>query len=436
MSPTSWKAVGLKLSPTVSIYHTFAENQVTTLRRNGDEKDEDGDSQESETDGEEYYSDSDGYDYVDDEEDEKDGKNQVVPWSNSSYIPPSSLSPPSEASSSSSDVGNVYFTSSKRMRNNPFESKDEDGCSSSQLEAKFAASNLAYDHYFQESEIACSSNSFRSLKLQRADTTGEEAPIKSRTKVIISSLRRLQQDANAYSMDEVKQSMLLTMELENTRLKAQEEIKVRDCEISQLKDILSRVIQERDEAQNKCQNMLFEKLLLQQQQSAPHSGISSIEDDPRRGIDSNNGFSSSDCEESIVSSPLQLPPHLPTEPELELPIVIDRPLPEKGKLLQAVMKAGPLLQNLLLAGPLPQWRHPPPPLDTYQIPPPPVIVPSQPPLAPPAMPTHFIHEESLHNIIPTNNNVNNCNKINKKRGLSDQSSDSYIDFKYQKGFLQ
>ncbi|KAL2511194.1 Protein of unknown function (DUF1635) [Abeliophyllum distichum] len=238
------------------------------------------------------------------------------------------------------------------------------------------------------------------------------------------------------SMDEVKQSLLLTMELENTKLKAQEEIKVRDCEISQLKDMLSRVIQERDEAQNKCENMLFEKLLLQQQQSAPHSGISSIEDDPRRGIDSNNGFSSSDCEESIVSSPLQLPQHLPTEPERELPIVIDRPLPEKGKLLQAVMKAGPLLQNLLLAGPLPQWRHPPPPLDTYQIPPPPVIVPSQPPLAPPAMPTHFIHEESLHNIIPTNNNVNNCNKINKKRGLSDQSSDSYVDFKCQKGFLQ
>ncbi|CAA3005244.1 uncharacterized protein LOC111393965 [Olea europaea var. sylvestris] len=233
-------------------------------------------------------------------------------------------------------------------------------------------------------------------------------------------------------MDEMRQSLLLTMELEDTRLKAQEEIKARDCQIAQLKDMLSKAIKERDEAQNKCQNMLFEKLLLQQQ-SAPHSGISSIEDDhPRRGIDSNNGFSSSDCEESIVSSPLQLPPQLPAEPELELPIVIDRPLPEKGKLLQAVMKSGPLLRNLLLAGPLPQWRHPPPPLDTYQIPPPPVIVPPQ-PLAPPAMPTHFINEDSLHNIIPTSNDVN---KINKKRTLSDQSSDSYIDLKYQKVFLQ
>ncbi|XP_022862157.1 uncharacterized protein LOC111382420 [Olea europaea var. sylvestris] len=150
-------------------------------------------------------------------------------------------------------------------------------------------------------------------------------------------------------MDEMRQSLLLlAMELEDTRLKAQEEIKGRDCEIAQLKDMLNRVMKERDD-------MLLKKLLLQQQQSAPHSGISSTEDDhPRIGIDSTYGFSSSDCEESIVSSPLQLPP---AETELELPvsIVIDRPLPEKGKLLQAVMKAGPLLQNLLLVGPLPQF---------------------------------------------------------------------------------
>ncbi|MCO5607970.1 hypothetical protein L7F22_062172 [Adiantum nelumboides] len=43
-------------------------------------------------------------------------------------------------------------------------------------------------------------------------------------------------------------------------------------------------------------------------------------------------------------------------------------LPERGKLLQAVMQVGPLLQNLLLAGPLPQWRYPPPQLSTVEIP--------------------------------------------------------------------
>ncbi|XP_039026422.1 uncharacterized protein LOC120160020 [Hibiscus syriacus] len=42
-------------------------------------------------------------------------------------------------------------------------------------------------------------------------------------------------------------------------------------------------------------------------------------------------------------------------------------LPEKGKLLLAVMEAGPLLSTLLLAGPLPQWRNPPP-SDAFRIP--------------------------------------------------------------------
>ncbi|GMH07430.1 hypothetical protein Nepgr_009270 [Nepenthes gracilis] len=44
-----------------------------------------------------------------------------------------------------------------------------------------------------------------------------------------------------------------------------------------------------------------------------------------------------------------------------------RPLPHKGKLLQAVIEAGPLLQTLMVAGPLPQWRNPPP-LETFEIP--------------------------------------------------------------------
>ncbi|XVF20125.1 hypothetical protein REPUB_Repub11eG0171400 [Reevesia pubescens] len=43
-------------------------------------------------------------------------------------------------------------------------------------------------------------------------------------------------------------------------------------------------------------------------------------------------------------------------------------LPQKGKLLQAVMEAGPLLQTILVAGPLPRWRNPPP-LQTFKIPP-------------------------------------------------------------------
>ncbi|GLT35145.1 hypothetical protein SLA2020_096230 [Shorea laevis] len=40
-------------------------------------------------------------------------------------------------------------------------------------------------------------------------------------------------------------------------------------------------------------------------------------------------------------------------------LVKGRPLPEKGKLVQAVVAAEPLLQTLILAGRLPRWRNPP-----------------------------------------------------------------------------
>ncbi|GFP79702.1 hypothetical protein PHJA_000113700, partial [Phtheirospermum japonicum] len=121
---------------------------------------------------------------------------------------------------------------------------------------------------------------------------------------------------------------------------------MRDLEIAQLKAFLSAAVKERDEAQQNCQRACCQHALLQNQLqkkqkrhqlSAPHSGVSSsVEDDA--------------CDErSIGSSP----------PEPELPVAPNMPLPEKGKLLQAVIKAGPLLQTLLIAGgPLPQWRHP------------------------------------------------------------------------------
>lgn len=49
-------------------------------------------------------------------------------------------------------------------------------------------------------------------------------------------------------------------------------------------------------------------------------------------------------------------------------IAKEKVLPQKGKLLQAVIDAGPLLQTILLAGPLPTWSNPPP-LQDIQVPP-------------------------------------------------------------------
>ncbi|KAF3454914.1 hypothetical protein FNV43_RR05362 [Rhamnella rubrinervis] len=245
------------------------------------------------------------------------------------------------------------------------------------------------------------------------------------------------------SVEELRHCLLYTtLELEQTKVAVQDELRKRDDQLSHLKDLLGKTIRERDEAQEKCQRLMVEKLLLQQQQqqlqTAPLSGISSIEDEPRRGIDSNNGFSSSDCEESIVSSPvidpIQQTPQLPqpaaapapppSMPQPTMELVSDKPLPEKGKLLQAVMKAGPLLQTLLLAGPLPQWRHPPPPLESFEIPP--VTIPSPPP------PPPQIHQESLINI--TGSNINSCGRINRKRVLY-ETSDSPTEAKYQRVVL-
>ncbi|XP_051143837.1 uncharacterized protein LOC127260178 [Andrographis paniculata] len=174
---------------------------------------------------------------------------------------------------------------------------------------------------------------------------------------------------------EVKQSFLLTMELEETRMKAQEELRARDEQISHLKDLLARALKERDQAQDTCRNLMLHKFISSDLDlDLPRKEFDSITNNNNKNINihnnninnNNNGFSaSSDCDESIVSSPRIAP-----ETTAELPPLPDAAvLPEKGKLLEAVIKAGPLLQTLLLAGPLPQWRHPPPPLDTNQIPP-------------------------------------------------------------------
>ncbi|KAL1819010.1 hypothetical protein ACET3Z_013879 [Daucus carota] len=221
------------------------------------------------------------------------------------------------------------------------------------------------------------------------------------------------------TMEELSQSLLMTtLELETTRIRAQEEMKLRDDQLLQLADMLEQTIRDRDEAQEKCQQLLFDNLLLQQQQMqpqqhfhpktqrAPHSGISSLQDDPRNGT-----LSSSDCEESIVSSSSE-----EKDEDFYLPLLTNKPLPENGKFLQAVMKAGPLLNTILLAGPLPNWQHPPPPLDSHQIPLPPVIVP-QPSLALPEH--HHVHHQDSFMDVTTTNNISKFVVINKKRSFSE-----------------
>ncbi|CAN8285583.1 unnamed protein product [Cochlearia groenlandica] len=151
------------------------------------------------------------------------------------------------------------------------------------------------------------------------------------------------------TLEELKHLLLhTTMELEQTRMVAQEQLNTKDDQIMQLKDLLNKANKEKDEAQDKYKNLLLDQNFILQDHNQE-------EQDPN-----NNGFHSSDGEESIVSSfdsSMQI--------ELDFP---ESTLPEKGKLLNAVLKAGPLLNTLLLAGLLPQWRHPPPQLDSFDIP--------------------------------------------------------------------
>ncbi|CAJ2660063.1 hypothetical protein L195_g015449 [Trifolium pratense] len=223
------------------------------------------------------------------------------------------------------------------------------------------------------------------------------------------------------SMEDLRQSLLYTtLELEQTRTLAQEELNKKDEQLMNLKDLINNIIRERDEAQEKCQRLLLEKLVFHQQQNAPLSGVSSIEDEPRKRttIDSsNNGFSlsSSDCEESIVSSPI-------IDQSMIEVLTPNKPLPEKGKLLQAVMKAGPLLQTLLLAGPLPQWKHPPPPLESFQIPP--VTIPQ------------ILHQDSIFSSnIDTTNSDSHCGRVSRKRVFFDDSDSPNNQNKYQRVVL-
>ncbi|KAJ4910334.1 hypothetical protein Rs2_04955 [Raphanus sativus] len=219
------------------------------------------------------------------------------------------------------------------------------------------------------------------------------------------------------TMEELRQTLMYTtLELEKTKLMAQEELRKRDEQLIHLEDVLAKTLKERDEALEKYHNIIYDNLLLQPQHNQDHitpplSGASSIQDEQlqphQQNPNSNKSFSSSDTEESIMS-PSVINPNQASQVDIMATLLLEKPFPEKGSLLQAVLKAGPLLQTLLLAGPLPQWRHPPPSLDTSEIPP--VAVPP------------LLFQSSVIN--------NGCGNPNKKRAFS-ISDGSYSETKYE-----
>ncbi|CAM6079544.1 unnamed protein product [Sphagnum tenellum] len=173
------------------------------------------------------------------------------------------------------------------------------------------------------------------------------------------------------SVDEMKHLLVCaTMELESARTVATMQDQVHRAWVQQMEELLQIARYERDEARKECLHL--QHFSPQHMCSpSPHSSSISI---PTACLHSGSAVASllSPLELCDMSKPSSMHPgsrlvHLPEPPEAD-PQVMLNSLPEKGKLLQAVMQAGPLLQTLLLAGPLPQWRYPPPVLDTVNIP--------------------------------------------------------------------
>ncbi|MED6184756.1 hypothetical protein PIB30_050651 [Stylosanthes scabra] len=162
-------------------------------------------------------------------------------------------------------------------------------------------------------------------------------------------------------LEELRHSLLFTsLELEATIESAKVEIASRECELHNVNELLAIAIKERDEAQAKCK-----KLELQ----ATTTTSNNEENEIQPGSYSSSASESEQNSSSSSINQNQNQSRTTSFEEVMMELAEKRPLPEKGKLLKAVVEAGPLLQSILLAGPLPQWQHPPPQLTSIEIPP-------------------------------------------------------------------
>ncbi|KAJ6720210.1 DUF1635 FAMILY PROTEIN [Salix viminalis] len=148
---------------------------------------------------------------------------------------------------------------------------------------------------------------------------------------------------------ELRHHLLHTAELETAIVLAKEEVARREIEISHLKNLLSRTVKERNEAQIQCQKLFLDRLSFRQQllqnqqqqemqqleQESASLAITCSSEDESRASDSNNHTSSPDSIKFIVPSQ-QFSEPIPQQsslPEAILKLAAHKPLPEKGKLL-------------------------------------------------------------------------------------------------------
>ena len=205
--------------------------------------------------------------------------------------------------------------------------------------------------------------------------------------------------------------MHATIELESLKVEAKEEMREHKEDVEHLTNMLKVASQERDEAKSQLQKVLNNLVLSElmaaslpihpQEQSENPLVVSVI---GNSSITESNSLSETHNHQSHGSSPVDpffdtitspdfsnnnladsshmglvsntfvqeykgsisaglVPPAVakihPADAVIEN-FVKGKVLPQKGKLLQALMEARPLLQTLLLAGLLPRWRNSPP----------------------------------------------------------------------------
>nr|AVF19609.1 hypothetical protein [Triticum turgidum] len=162
-----------------------------------------------------------------------------------------------------------------------------------------------------------------------------------------------QQQLECFSTaSELRDALLRALaELEAARGAHREELRRVEHEAARL---VACAAAERDELRRHCHSLL---LLFHHHTAAQPPPPQSVPDPPLHGVLGLGG--------GVVA----MDEAATSEEEAEVEMALARRLPEKGRLVEAVVSAGPLLQTLLLAGPLPRWRHPPPPASADVIPP-------------------------------------------------------------------
>lgn len=177
---------------------------------------------------------------------------------------------------------------------------------------------------------------------------------------------------------------------------SREELRKKEDNINQLIHLVKAANLERDEARDQLQ-MLLNKLTLpnpvelfsvaplQALGSSSLTGSDNLTDAPN-----NHSHDSSptvidesispdlsivnfaDSSNALISQQHALNVCAPSTEDNMMKLIFEqlakKPLPEKGRLLEAVIGAGPILETLFVAGSLPRWRNPPP-LKPFLVPP-------------------------------------------------------------------